>query len=102
MRRWQHYWRTLVFIGEQDPPQLVELLMMSLTIVLFSVWLFSPQAVYLILGLVYAFGAGVSIVVRESRFLTRRPNFTQVAKISLASLLLLISLYGVADLVFSV
>jgi hypothetical protein len=102
MRRWQNFWRTLVYVGEHNPPQLVEMLMMSLTVVLFSIWLISPDSFYLILGLIYAFGSGVSILVRESRLLTRRPPLTQVATLSLASLLLLISLYGVADLVFSV
>ncbi len=76
--------------------------MMSLTVLLFSVWLVSPDSLYLVLGLVYAFGSGVSILAREARSLTHRPPLTQVATISLASLLLLISLYGVADLVFSV
>ena len=102
MRRWHNFWRTLVWVGQQNPPQVVEILMMSLTVLLFSLWLLSPDALYLVLGLVYAFGSGVSILVREARLLTRRPPLAQVATISLASLLLLISLYGVADLVFSV
>jgi hypothetical protein len=100
MRGWQAFWRTIVFLGQENPPQLIEILMMSLTVVLFSFWLISPDSLYLVLGLVYAFGSGASILVRESRLVTNRPHFGQVATISLASLLLLISLYGVADLVF--
>ncbi|NDJ15866.1 DUF4175 domain-containing protein [Myxacorys almedinensis] len=95
MRQWRNFWLGLSMLGQYNPPQLVETLMLALSMVLFIVWLIVPASPYLLLGLVFTVGACASILVRESRISEPRPRPTQVA----ATVLLLISLYGVADLI---
>jgi hypothetical protein len=97
MRHWRHFWHTLTILGQHNPPQLVETTMLSLSMMLFVVWIIHPVAPYLLLGLIYTVGACASILVRESLIPSSRPRPTQVA----AMLLLLVSLYGFADLIFS-
>jgi hypothetical protein len=97
MRLWRTLWFNLHMLGQYNPPQLVETVMLALSMVLFVVWLVVPAAPYLLLGLIYTIGACASILVREARISEPRPRPTQVA----ATVLLLISLYGVADLIGS-
>lgn len=96
MRLWRNFWFGLS-MGQYNPPQLVETIMLALSMVLFAVWLVVPAAPYLLLGLIYTIGACASILVREARISDPRPRPTQVA----ATVLLLISLYGFADLIRS-
>ncbi len=97
MIRWQHVWNTLATLGRYNPPQLVETLMLTLSMVLFVVWMVNPETPYLLLGLIYTIGACASILVRESLIPSPRPRPTQMA----ATVLLVVSLYGCADLIFS-
>lgn len=94
MRLWRNFWFGLS-MGQYNPPQLIETIMLALSMVLFAVWLVIPASPYLLLGLIYTIGACASILVREARISDPRPRSTQVA----ATVLLLISLYGVADLI---
>lgn len=94
MRLWRNFWFGLS-MGQYNPPQLIETIMLALSMVLFAVWLVVPASPYLLLGLIYTIGACASILVREARVSEPRPRPTQVA----ATVLLLISLYGVADLI---
>lgn len=102
MQQWHGFWRTVTFMGQDNPPQLVETLMLALSMVLFTVWMIqsanAPSAnAYLMLGLVFTVGACASILVREALIPATRPRPTQVA----ATALLLVSLYGFADLLFA-
>lgn len=94
MRRWRSFWNTIEFMSQDNPPQLVETLMLALSMVLFSVWIFNSELAYLLLGLVFTVGACASILVREALIPAVRPRPTQV----MAALLLVVSLYGFADL----
>ena len=96
MRQWRSFWNTIEFMSQENPPQLVETLMLALSMVLFSVWIGHEKTAYLLLGLVLTVGACSSILVREALIPAIRPRPTQV----MATLLLLVSLYGFADLLF--
>ncbi len=98
MRQWRSFWQTIEFMSQENPPQLVETLMLSLSMVLFSVWIGQSDSklAYLLLGLVLTVGACASILVREALIPAIRPRPTQV----MAALLLIVSLYGFADLLF--
>ena len=97
IRHWQHFWQALMTLGQYNPPQLVETLMLFLSIVLVGVWMVNSKTPYLLLGLIYTIGACTSILVRESLILSPRLRPTQMA----ATVLLVVSLYGCADLIFS-
>ncbi|MBW4443999.1 MAG: hypothetical protein KME10_22800 [Plectolyngbya sp. WJT66-NPBG17] len=96
MRRWRSFWHTIEFMSQENPPQLIETLMLALSMVLFSVWIGQEQLAFLLLGLVLTVGACASILVREALIPAIRPRPTQV----MATLLMLVSLYGFADLLF--
>lgn len=97
MRQWRSFWHTIEFMSQDNPPQLVETLMLALSMLLFSVWIFNSELAYLLLGLVFTVGACASILVREALSPAVRPRPTQV----MATLLLGVSLYGFADLLFA-
>jgi hypothetical protein len=97
MSYWRSFWRIVIFLGQQDPCQLVEALMLSLALLLFCAWMVSPEPAYLLLGLIYVVGYCVSILVRQRHLTVASPRSTQL----MALLLLGISLYGFADVVFA-
>lgn len=97
IRQWRHFWQAMMILGQHNPPQLIETLMLSLSMILFGVWMVNSEAPYLLLGLIYIVGACASILVRESLILSSRLRPTQMA----ATVLLVVSLYGCADLIFS-
>lgn len=97
MRQWRSFWHTIEFMSQENPPQLIETLMLALSMVLFSVWMAQSELAYLLLGLVLTVGACASILVREALIPAIRPRPTQV----MATLLLLVSLYGFADLLLA-
>jgi hypothetical protein len=97
MRQWQSFWHTIAFMGQENPPQLVETLMLTLSMVLCNVWIARQESAFLILGFAFIVGACSSILVREALLPAAHPRPTQVA----ATALLLISLYGFADLLLT-
>ncbi|GAP95712.1 hypothetical protein [Leptolyngbya sp. NIES-2104] len=97
MQQWRSFWHTIEFMSLENPPQLIETLMLALSMVLFSVWIAQSELAYLLLGLVLTVGACASILVREALIPAIRPRPTQV----MATLLLLVSLYGFADLLLA-
>jgi hypothetical protein len=97
MRQWRSFWNAIEFMSQENPPQLVETLMLALSMVLFSIWIFNSELAYLLLGLVFTVGACASILVREALIPAVRPRPTQV----MAALLLCVSLYGFADLLLA-
>lgn len=69
--------------------------MLFLAIILLTTWQITPNWPYLALSLSYIVGASISILVREAIAPSPQPRATQVT----AVLLLIISIYGFADLV---
>lgn len=92
---WRFWVNTLVLSSQYNPPRFVELLMLILAITLLGIWQLTPNWPYLALSLSYVVGASISILVREAIAPSPQPRATQVT----AVLLLIISIYGFADLV---
>ena len=95
MTIWRFWFHTLVLSSQYNPPRFVELLMLLLAITLLGIWQIQPNWPYLMLSLSYVIGASISILVREAIAPSPQPRATQVT----ALLLLIVSIYGFADLV---
>jgi multisubunit Na+/H+ antiporter MnhE subunit len=95
MTLWRFWFHTLVLSSQYNPPRFVELLMLLLAIALLGIWQITPNWPYLALSLSYIVGASVSILVREAIVPSPQIRATQVT----AVLLLIISIYGFADLI---
>jgi hypothetical protein len=65
MRIWRFWWQTLRVSAQNNPPQFIEIVMLSLAVVLMLAWLFTQAWPYLILGVGYTLGSASSIWVRE-------------------------------------
>jgi hypothetical protein len=92
---WRFWLNTLVLSSQYNPPRFVELLMLLLAILLLGIWQITPYWPYLALSLSYVVGASLSILVREAIAPSPQPRATQVT----ALLLLIVSIYGFADLI---
>ncbi len=95
MTMWHFWLNTLVLSSQYNPPRFVELLMLLLAILLLGIWQITPYWPYLALSLSYVVGASLSILVREAIAPSPQPRATQVT----ALLLLIVSIYGFADLI---
>ncbi len=95
MTMWRFWLNTLVLSSQYNPPRFVELLMLLLAILLLGIWQITPYWPYLALSLSYVVGASLSILVREAIAPSPQPRATQVT----ALLLLIVSIYGFADLI---
>ncbi|AUB41281.1 hypothetical protein COO91_07329 [Nostoc flagelliforme CCNUN1] len=71
--------------------------MLLLAIAMLAIASILPDRPYLILGLSLVVGASISILVREAIAPSPQTRITQLT----ASLLLIISLYGFADLMYA-
>jgi multisubunit Na+/H+ antiporter MnhE subunit len=96
MRFLQHWWRTLVFTNQYNPPESIEHLMVLLSIAFAIHWGLLDGWPYLVLSSSFALGAAVSMWTREVLMPSSRPRLVLVAAIAI---LLLYSLYAFADLV---
>ncbi|MDZ8258332.1 hypothetical protein [Nostoc sp. ChiQUE01b] len=94
MRIWSFWFNSFVLSSQYNPPRFVELLMLLLAIAMLAIASILPDIPYLILGLSLVVGASISILVREAIAPSPQRRITQLT----ASLLLIISLYGFADL----
>lgn len=94
MRPWQIWWQTLVLATQYNPAQFIELVMLTLSIFLLMGWGVTQSWPYFVLSLSYIIGSSTSILIREACTLPRRLGFTPVTAI----VLLMISLYSLADL----
>ena len=65
MEQLRLWWRSAAFIGRQNPPRVVEGVMLLLAAIFCGVWVVLPQWPYLALCLSYIIGATASILVRE-------------------------------------
>ncbi|MBW4613985.1 MAG: hypothetical protein KME21_12055 [Desmonostoc vinosum HA7617-LM4] len=97
MRFWQFWFNTCILSSQYNPPRFIELLMLVLAIAMLAIASFLPDRPYLILGLSLVVGASISILVREAIAPSPQTRITQFT----ALLLLLISLYGFADLMYT-
>ena len=95
MRTWRFWLNTLILSSQYNPPRFVELLMLLLAIMLLGIWSVTPNWPYLVLSLSFVIGASISILVREAIAPSPQMRATQVT----AVLLLIVSIYGFADLV---
>ncbi|MBC1239952.1 hypothetical protein VF14_34210 [Nostoc linckia z18] len=96
MRSWYFWFNSLILSSQYNPPRFVELLMLFLAIAMLAIASILPdRPPYLILGLSLVVGASISILVREAIAPSPQTRITQVT----ALLLLIISLYGFADLI---
>ncbi|MEH2255771.1 hypothetical protein [Nostoc sp.] len=97
MRIWSFWFNSFVLSSQYNPPRFVELLMLLLAIAMLAIASIFPDMPYLILGLSLVVGASISILVREAIAPSPQRRITQLT----ASLLLIISLYGFADLMYT-
>ncbi|MDZ8023659.1 MAG: hypothetical protein RMX97_03025 [Nostoc sp. DedQUE11] len=94
MRFWYFWFNSFILSSQYNPPRFVELLMLFLAIAMLAIATILPDRPYLILGLSLVVGASISILVREAIAPSPQTRITQVT----ALILLIISLYGFADL----
>ncbi|MFS0517715.1 hypothetical protein ACEYW6_23790 [Nostoc sp. UIC 10607] len=97
MRFWSFWLNSFILSSQYNPPRFVELLMLLLAIAMLAIASILPDIPYLILGLSLVVGASISILVREAIAPSPQTRITQLT----ASLLLIISLYGFADLMYT-
>lgn len=58
-------WQNIILFIQSEPPRLIELIMLSLTIILGLCWLTNYHWPYLVLSVSYAVGSATSIWIRE-------------------------------------
>jgi hypothetical protein len=58
-------WQNIILFIQSEPPRLIELIMLSLTIILGICWLTNYHWPYLVLSVSYAVGSATSIWIRE-------------------------------------
>ncbi|MEO1429278.1 MAG: hypothetical protein AAFS12_08400 [Cyanobacteria bacterium J06632_19] len=88
---WIH---TLILASQYNPPRFVELIMLGMALIMLTISTFIADLPYLVLGLSFVVGASASILVREAIAPTSQSRVTKIT----ALLLLVISIYGFADL----
>lgn len=94
MRICRFWWNTVILSSQHNPPQFVEMLMLWLALILLGLWSITPYWPYLVLSLSYVVGASISLLVREAIAPTQQATVSQVT----AVLMLIVSIYGFADL----
>ncbi|GAX34258.1 hypothetical protein [Nodularia sp. NIES-3585] len=94
MRLWNSWFNNFILASQYNPPRFVELLMLMVAIANLIIATILPDIPYLVLGLSLVVGASISILVREAIAPSPQARVTQFT----ALLLLLISIYGFADL----
>jgi hypothetical protein len=97
MRLWNYWLNNLILASQYNPPRFVELLMLTLAIAMLILATILPDMPYLVLGLSLVVGASISILVREAIAPSPEAKVTQLT----ALLLLFISCYGFADLLYT-
>lgn len=93
MRYFRAWWYAIVTLSQINPPQVVEAVMLSLSLIVFMLWWALHDWQYLILYLSYLLGAIASILARE--FTTPSSETTRIRLMALVSLLLLLSGMGI-------
>lgn len=96
MRIWHFWWNSLFLSTQYDPPRFIEVIMLLLAIALLGLWGITERWAYLGLSLSYVICSSISVIVRESMTPSTSPRITQV----LAFLLLIVSIYSFAKLIY--
>ncbi len=104
MRFWQRWYNNFQQACQQNPPRVVEAIMLILAILLLLFLIFTWQGLeqwpYFILSLCYCLGASVSLLIRETHGYGRQPQVTPTAVFMGAIvLILLVSLIAFSSLV---
>ncbi|MBW4679532.1 MAG: hypothetical protein KME19_05385 [Microcoleus vaginatus WJT46-NPBG5] len=94
MRLWQFWCQTLILSSQQNPPRFVEMVMLMLAMALLLFWGMTDSWPFLVLSLSYVTGSSVSILIRQRVTPSSYPQLVQWT----ALLLLIMSLYSIADL----
>ncbi|MDJ0797468.1 MAG: hypothetical protein QNJ51_11660 [Calothrix sp. MO_167.B12] len=98
MRSWHFWFNSLMFASQQNPPRFVELLMLLLAIAMLVLSTLTPgRPAYIVLGLSFVVGASISILIREQLAPSHQKRITQFT----ALLLLIIGIYGFAELIIT-
>jgi hypothetical protein len=95
MRLWQFWSRTLLLTIQYNPPEFIEHLMILGTLILGMRWIFTDNWPYLLLSSNFAFGAAISMWVRETIAPSHRPRIVMVFSVAM---LLIYSAYAFADI----
>ncbi|WP_088240884.1 hypothetical protein [Calothrix rhizosoleniae] len=96
MRSWNFWFNNLIFASQHNPPRVVELIMLVLAIAMLVLSSFIPERpAYIVLGLSFVVGASISILIREQLAPSHQKIITQLT----ALLLLIVGIYGFADLI---
>ena len=90
MRSWQFWLNSFILSSQFNPPQFVELLMLTVAIVLLAIATVSPDIPYMVLSLSLVVGASISILVREAIAPSPQSRITKFTTL----ILLFISFYG--------
>ncbi|MEM7553493.1 MAG: hypothetical protein AAF378_05225 [Cyanobacteria bacterium P01_A01_bin.84] len=66
-QRCQSWLNSLFLLSQQNPPKFVEILMIALALIMFSIWTLQlNQLPYVILGLAFVISASTSLLVRQT------------------------------------
>ncbi|PIG92805.1 hypothetical protein [Gloeocapsopsis sp. IPPAS B-1203] len=95
MAIWRFWLNTLILSSQYNPPRFVELIMLWIALILLAVWSLVPFWPYLVLSLSFVIGSSISILIREAIAPSPYIRATQVT----AVLMLIISIYGLADVI---
>lgn len=95
MRFWHFWLNNFILASHSNPPQFVELLMLTVAIAMLGLAMISPYKPYFVLCLSMVVGASISILVREAIAPSPQSRVTKLTTL----LLLFISFYGFIDLV---
>lgn len=89
MRVLQGWWRSLVWVSRDNPPQVVEAVMLLMALLTLGLWWFQPTWAYIPLFSSYSVGAIALMLVRETINPSYYARLNRVIAIAALVLLLL-------------
>ncbi|RUT10316.1 hypothetical protein DSM106972_008110 [Dulcicalothrix desertica PCC 7102] len=96
MQTLRYWFSTILLISQYNPYELIENLMLALAAIMIIVSIIFPaQKPYIALGLSFAIGSAMSILVRQATTPSRQTRFIKIGAI----LILIISLYDFIDVI---
>ncbi|BAZ16942.1 hypothetical protein NIES4071_88200 [Calothrix sp. NIES-4071] len=96
MQTFRFWFSTFVSISQHNPYELIENIMLGLAaIMIIASIIFPVQKPCMTLGLSFAIGSAMSILVRQANTPSRRASVLKIGAI----LMLIISLYGFVDVI---
>ncbi len=98
MRTLKYWFSTLVLISQHNPYELIENVMLAIAMIMIvASMIFPAQKPYIALGLSFAIGSAISILVREAITPSVRAIVIKIG----AVLILIIGLYGLIDVIYN-